>query len=59
MILLFLIFVILCFHIIISTRRTEGIPVMFGTTEDAFGIVEPPITEITPAPSPEIPLILR
>lgn len=31
----------------------EGIPVMFGTTEDAFGYEEPPMHEITP-PVPEV-----
>ncbi|MDD4778696.1 MAG: energy transducer TonB [Fermentimonas sp.] len=35
-------------------EELEGIPVMFGSTEDAFGFVEPPMTEITPAPSQEI-----
>ncbi len=38
-------------------EELEGIPVMFGTTEDASGIAEPRITEVTPTPvqSPEIP----
>lgn len=35
-------------------EELEGIPVMFGSTEDAFGFVEPPMTEITPVPSQEI-----
>lgn len=34
-------------------EELEGIPVMFGSTEDAFGFVEPPMTEITPVPSQE------
>lgn len=34
-------------------EELEGIPVMFGSTEDAFGFVESPMTEITPIPSQE------
>ena len=34
-------------------EELEGIPVMFGSTEDAFGFIESPMTEITPAPSQE------
>jgi TonB family C-terminal domain len=35
----------------------EGIPVMFGTSENAFGVDEPSFAEVTPAPvlSPSIP----
>lgn len=55
MVLLFLILLFSVFTLSFPPEELEGIPVMFGTTEDAFGIVEPPITEITPAPSPEIP----
>ncbi len=38
-------------------QELEGIPVMFGTTQDAFGMYEPPMNEVIPAPSqpPEIP----
>jgi TonB family protein len=32
-------------------QELEGIPVMFGTTEDAFGTTEAPMTEITLSPS--------
>lgn len=37
-------------------EQLEGIPVMFGTTEDAFGMVEPPMNEAVPVPStPTLP----
>lgn len=56
-ILLFLILLFSVFKLSFPPEELEGIPVMFGTTENAFGIAEPPITEITPTPtpSPEIP----
>lgn len=56
-ILLFLILLFSVFTLSFPPEELEGIPVMFGTTEDAFGIAEPPITEVTPTPtpSPEIP----
>lgn len=56
-ILLFLILLFSVFTLSFPPEELEGIPVMFGTTEDAFGIAEPPMTEVTPAPtpSPEIP----
>lgn len=56
-VLLFLILLFSVFKISFPPEELEGIPVMFGTTEDAFGVAEPVMTEITPAPtpSPEIP----
>ncbi|RNC65017.1 energy transducer TonB [Proteiniphilum sp. X52] len=56
-ILLFLILLFSVFTLSFPPEELEGIPVMFGTTEDAFGIAEPPITEVTPTPtpSPEVP----
>lgn len=55
-ILLFLILLFSVFKISLP-EELEGIPVMFGSMEDAFGMVEPPRNEITPTPvpSPEIP----
>lgn len=54
-----LLFLILLFSVfkISFPEELEGIPVMFGSVEDAFGIVEPPRNEVvpTPTPSPEIP----
>ena len=35
----------------IPPEELEGIPVMFGATEDAFGSTEAPMVEVTPAPS--------
>src|SRR5690554_2401383 len=35
-------------------EELEGVPVMFGSIEDAFGYVEPPMTEITPIPTQEL-----
>lgn len=56
-ILLFLILLFSVFTLSFPPEELEGIPVMFGTTEDAFGIAESPFTEITPTPtpSPEVP----
>lgn len=56
-ILLFLILLFSVFTLSFPPEELEGIPVMFGTTEKAFGIAEAPFTEITPTPtpSPEIP----
>ena len=52
-ILLFLILLFSVFKLSTPPEELEGIPVMFGTTENAFGITEPPITEITPTPTPQ------
>ncbi len=35
----------------IPPQELEGIPVMFGATEDAYGVTEAPMAEVTPAPS--------
>lgn len=55
-ILLFLILFFSVFKISFPPEELEGIPVMFGAMDDASGIAEPIITEVTPPdPSPEIP----
>lgn len=56
-VLLFLILLFSVFTLSFPPEELEGIPVMFGTTEDAFGIAEPTMTEVVPTPvqSPEIP----
>jgi TonB family protein len=56
-ILLFLILLFSVFTLSFPVEDPEGIPVMFGTAKDAFGIAEPTRTKETPtpAPSPEIP----
>lgn len=59
-ILLFLILIFSVFIISSPPEELEGIPVMFGTTENAAGTAEPPRTEVvppapTPTPSPEVP----
>ncbi len=40
------------------TEELEGIPVMFGSVEDAYGAAEPPMSEPTPLPAqqPEPPV---
>ena len=35
----------------IPPQELEGIPVMFGATEDAYGVTEAPMAEVTPTPS--------
>src|SRR5690554_512405 len=55
LLLLFLLFTF--FNLSLPPQQLEGIPVMFGITEDAFGIVESPMNEVTPAPTvPEVPV---
>ena len=56
-VLLFLILLFSVFTLSFPPEELEGIPVMFGTTEDASGIYEPPRNEVVPTPvqSPEIP----
>ena len=56
-ILLFLLLLFSYFTLASPPDELEGIPVMFGSTEDAFGYVEPPMTEINPVTSqePQIP----
>lgn len=52
-VLLFLLLIFSYFTLASPPQDLEGIPVMFGSTEDAFGIVEPPMAEITPQPTQE------
>lgn len=56
-VLLLLVLIFSYFTLATPPEELEGIPVMFGATEDAFGITEAPMTEVTPAPAPtpEIP----
>ncbi len=66
-VLLFLLLLFSYFTLASPPQDLEGIPVMFGSTEDAFGIVEPPMAEINPQPtqpiipdySPNEPLITQ
>lgn len=57
MVLLLLILLFSYFTIASPPQELEGIPVMFGSVEDAFGNIESPMTEVTPTPiqSPAIP----
>lgn len=66
--LLLLILLFSYFKLATPPQELEGIPVMFGTTENAFGMTESPMTENTPAPvqtpavpeyAPEEPLITQ
>ena len=50
-VLLLLILIFSYFNLDPPPQELEGIPVMFGTTEDAFGTIEAPMTEITPSPN--------
>ena len=56
-ILLFLILLFTVFKLSIPPEELEGIPVMFGTIENAAGIAEPIRQEVVPTPisQPEIP----
>ena len=55
--LLFLLLYFTVFNLNTPLEEFGGIPVMFGTVEDAFGLYEPQMTEVVPDPSrsPEIP----
>ena len=55
--LLFLLLYFTVFDLNTPPEELGGIPVMFGTVEDAFGLYEPPMTEVLPEPSrsPEVP----
>lgn len=57
LILLFLILSFSVFKTASPPQEPEGIPVIFGATENASGVAEPPRTEIIPSPtqSPKIP----
>lgn len=50
-VLLLLLLIFSYFTLATPPQELEGIPVMFGATEDAFGITESPMVEVTPAPS--------
>ena len=52
-VLLFLILLFSVFSFSSPPEELEGIPVMFGTAENAFGVAEPPKIEITPTPTPQ------
>ena len=56
-VLLLLILLFSYFTLASPPQELEGIPVMFGSVENAFGTTEPPMTEITPTPvqSPSVP----
>ena len=51
-VLLLLVLIFSYFTLATPPQELEGIPVMFGATENAFGITEAPIAEATPAPAP-------
>jgi len=55
--LLLLILLFSYFTLASPPQELEGIPVMFGSSEEAYGIAEPPMEEVTPTPaqSPAIP----
>lgn len=56
-VLLFLFLLYTFFNLSLPPQQLEGIPVMFGVSEDAFGYVEPPMSEVDPVPNiPEIPV---
>lgn len=66
--LLLLVLLFSYFTLVIPPDELEGIPVMFGNVEEAFGTTESPMNEISPAPaqrpsvpeySPEEPLITQ
>lgn len=49
LLLLLLLFTYFTHHI--PPQELEGIPVMFGAMEDAYGVTEAPMAEVTPTPS--------
>lgn len=50
-VLLLLLLIFSYFTLATPPQELEGIPVMFGATEDAFGTTEAPMVDVTPAPS--------
>ncbi|NMB05078.1 MAG: hypothetical protein GX976_01715, partial [Bacteroidales bacterium] len=67
-ILLLLILLFSYFTLNTPPEELEGIPVMFGSVEDAYGVAEPPMNDPTPLPAqqpqppistPEEPLITQ
>ncbi len=57
-VLLLLILLFSYFTLTSPPNEPEGIPVMFGTAEEAYGVAEPPMSEPTPLPAqqPEPPV---
>lgn len=57
-VLLLLILLFSYFTLTSSPDELEGIPVMFGSAEEAYGVAEPPMSEPTPLPAqqPEQPV---
>ena len=53
-VLLFLLLLFSYFSMASPPEELEGIPVMFGIVDDAFGDFESPYNEVTPTPSPQV-----
>jgi TonB family protein len=53
-VLLFLLLIFTYFKMTIPPQELEGIPVMFGSTENAYGAFESPYNEVTPIPTPQV-----
>ncbi len=53
-VLLFLLLLFSYFTLATPPEELEGIPVMFGMTDDASGAFESPYNEVTPTPTPQI-----
>ena len=53
-VLLFLLLLFTYFTMATPPEELEGIPVMFGTTENAYGAFESPYNEVTPVPTPQV-----
>lgn len=53
-VLLFLLLIFTYFKMATPPEELEGIPVMFGTTENAQGIYEAPYNEVIPVPTPQV-----
>lgn len=53
-VLLFLLLLFTYFTLATPPEELEGIPVMFGTVDNAYGEFESPYNEVTPIPTPQI-----
>ena len=53
-VLLFLLLIFTYFKMTTPPEELEGIPVMFGTIENAYGALESPYNEVTPIPTPQV-----
>lgn len=53
-VLLFLLLIFTYFKLAVPPQELEGIPVMFGNVENAYGAFESPYTEVTPIPTPQV-----